>query len=85
MRIHLSPMVEAKKYGPNIDGEKEMKRDCCEQKVVDELSWHYHNFKKRLENEEIGCWSYEWEEEEKKLKKMTKALKRVLAYYGEDV
>lgn len=62
-----------------------MKRDCCEEMIVKDLSWHYYNFKKSLENEEIGCWSFEWEEEEKKLKKMTKALKRVLAYYGEEV
>jgi hypothetical protein len=62
-----------------------MKRDCCEQKVVDELSWHYRRFKECLENKEVGFWSYEWEEEEKKLKKLTKALKRVLAYYGEKV
>ena len=62
-----------------------MKRDCGEKLIVEDLSWHYHNFKERLKNGEVGMWSFEWEEEEKKLKKMTKALKRVLAYYGEEV
>jgi hypothetical protein len=62
-----------------------MKRDCGEKLIVEDLSWHYQYFKERLKNEEVGFWSFEWEEEEKKLKKMTKALKRVLAYYGEKV
>jgi hypothetical protein len=62
-----------------------MMRDCCEELVVKELSWHYYNYKERLENKQVGCWSFEWEEEEKELKKLSKALKRVLAYYGEEV
>jgi hypothetical protein len=78
-------IVEAKKYDPNIGEEKEMKRDCGEKLIVEDLSWHYHNFNEKLKNKQVGFWSYEWEEEEKKLKKMTKALKRVLAYYGEKV
>jgi hypothetical protein len=78
-------IVEAKKYDPNIGEEKAMKRDCGEKLIVEDLSWHYHNFNEKLKNKQVGFWSYEWEEEEKKLKKMTKSLKRVLAYYGEDV
>jgi hypothetical protein len=62
-----------------------MTRDRFEQIVVDELSEHYHSHKQRLENKQVGCWSFEWEEEKKELKKLTKALKRVLAYYGENV
>jgi hypothetical protein len=62
-----------------------MKRDCGEKLIVEDLSWHYRRFKECLENKEVGFWSYEWEEEEKKLKKMTKALKRVLDFYGEKV
>ena len=78
-------IVEAKKYDPNIDEEEVMKRDCCEKMIVEDLSWHYHSFNEKLKNKTVGFWSFEWEEEEKKLKKMTKALKRVLAYYGEEV
>jgi hypothetical protein len=62
-----------------------MKRDCGEKLIVKDLSWHYHNFKERLDNKQVGMWYFEWEEEKKELKKMTKALKRVLAYYGEEV
>jgi hypothetical protein len=62
-----------------------MKQDCCEKMIVEDLSWHYHNFNEKLKNHSIGFWSFEWEEEEKKLKKMSKALKRVLDFYGEKV
>jgi hypothetical protein len=62
-----------------------MIRDCGEELIVNELRWHYHNHKERLENKQVGCWSFEWEEEKRELKKLTKSLKRVLAYYGEKV
>jgi hypothetical protein len=62
-----------------------MIRECGEELIVKELSWHYHYLKERLGNKQVGFWSFEWEEEEKELKKLSKALKRVLAYYGEEV
>lgn len=50
--------------------------------VTDDLLWHYDNFGKE---QQIPFVSYDPDEELRYVKKMRKALKRVLKFYGKEV
>lgn len=50
--------------------------------VIDDLLWHYDNFGAE---QQIPFVSYDADEELRYVKKMRKALKRVLKFYGKEI
>lgn len=54
--------------------------DIIEKLVVADLKWHYENF---CTQQRVPHVSYDKTEEDKYVRKMRKALKRVLEFYGE--
>lgn len=53
--------------------------DFAEQIVIQELTWHLENTQP---SETVPMFSFDPKEEAKEVKKLRKALKRVLEYYG---
>lgn len=56
-----------------------MYQDPVEKFIVEELKWHYENFG---EGQSIPFVSHDPEEEKKYIRKMRKALKTVIKFYG---
>ena len=53
--------------------------------VIKELSAQLHYFKKDLKDGRVGVFSFDPDEERKEMKRLIKALERVLDYYGSDL
>lgn len=50
--------------------------------VIKELSFQLHYFKQDLKDGRVGVFSLDPDEERKEMKRLIKALERVLDYYG---
>ena len=51
--------------------------------IIKELSAQLSYFKQDLEDGRVGVFSFDWDEDRKKVKRLIKALERVLDWYGE--
>ena len=60
--------------------------EICEEQlhaiIVKELSAQLSYFKQDLKEGRVGTFSFDWDEDRKKVKRLIKALERVLDYYG---
>jgi hypothetical protein len=64
-----------------MKGTKDMNRTNLEKKIIKELAWH---LSVQTYDQDPPMYSFEPEEERKKVKKLRKALKTVLRYYGHE-
>ena len=60
----------------------EVPSELAEKIIVEELKWHYNSI---TPNAKPPMYSYDEEEDKRRVKKLRKALKLVLKYYGEKV
>lgn len=60
----------------------EVPSELAEKIVIEELKWHYDHL---VPNAKPPMYSYDEEVDKAKVKKLRKALKRVLDFYGEKV
>ena len=60
--------------------------EICEEQlhaiIIKELSEQLSYFKQDLEEGRVGTFSFDWDEDRKQVKRMVKALERVLDWYG---
>ena len=63
----------------------EVPDEFIQQIIVEELKWHYLSIAPNAPNARPPMFSYDEEIDKKEVKKLRKALKRVLEYYGHKV